>query len=179
MTISGHFYLALFQVITGSGWPLALQGMWMSSPDSTSRSLGVFVKTGITEWVKTKTHAVLMMHKEWTVLCMCKNILYHTHSKFLSTDLFFYCSKSGTEYKYNVEHCCLNCILLHTWKSAIHLTKGLSGGLITTWIILQRSTDLGTRWRRDLSKYVCMYINLTSEEISWPWKFLFEKAYHH
>lgn len=49
----GIFSLTLFQVITGSGWPWALQGMWMSSPDSTVKSLGVFVKTGVTEGVKT------------------------------------------------------------------------------------------------------------------------------
>lgn len=45
--------LTLFQVMTGVGSPWALHGIWTSFPDSTVMSLGAFVKTGVTDDLKT------------------------------------------------------------------------------------------------------------------------------
>ncbi len=61
-------HLTLFQVRMGCGWPWALQGIWTSWPDSTVRSLGAFVKTGVTEWVKTYTHTCACVNDYYTQL---------------------------------------------------------------------------------------------------------------
>lgn len=45
--------LTLIQVMTGVGSPWALHGIWTSVPDSTVASLGAFVKTGVTDDLKT------------------------------------------------------------------------------------------------------------------------------
>lgn len=45
--------LTLLHVRIGVGSPWALHGIWTSDPDSTVKSLGAFVKTGLTDDVKT------------------------------------------------------------------------------------------------------------------------------
>lgn len=138
--------LTLLHVMIGVGSPWALHGIWTSDPDSTVKSLGALVKTGVTDDVKTHVNNYSVQPETQLHLSWHMHMMYNMYRSYMVLSSWW--SQRFCNYKVNER---ARGICESSRSMWIGLFKELYLNILTpkamSWVMWSSEETLKKSWR--------------------------------